>query len=136
MSVRVEIQQGPLAPLAPLAPDALAGAGAVAQFEGVVRPSEERRALAALEYEAYRPMAEEMLQALAEEAMAEFALSAVLVQHSVGSVAVGERSFRLLIAAEHRAPAMRAMASFIDRMKRDVPIWKRPVYAGAAEARS
>lgn len=132
MSVRVEIKQGPLAPLAP---DAFAGAGAVVQFEGVVRPCEEGHALEALEYEAYRPMAEEMLQALAEESRAEYSLFAVLVQHSVGSVAVGERSFRLLIASEHRASSLHAMASFIDRMKRDVPIWKRPVYADSVGAR-
>ena len=37
---------------------------------------------------------------------------------------VGERSFRLQIAAPHRQEALAAMAEFIESMKRDVPIWK------------
>jgi hypothetical protein len=40
MSVRVEIVSGPLAAAAPKAP---ADAGAILQFEGVVRPTEDDR---------------------------------------------------------------------------------------------
>jgi molybdopterin synthase catalytic subunit len=51
------------------------------------------------------------------------------VEHSRGRVAAGECSFRLRVAASHRPEALRAVEEFIDRMKRDVPIWKTPVYA-------
>jgi len=131
MSVRVEIVPRPLNAAAP---NPERDTGAIVQFEGVVRPIEDGRPLLALEYEAYRPMADNMLGDLARRVLEEHGLSAITVEHSTGTVRVGERSFRLVIAAPHRAPALSAMASFIDRMKRDAPIWKRPVFAETPEA--
>jgi len=131
MSVRVEIVPRPLDAAAP---NPQSDAGAILQFEGVVRPTEDGRPLLALEYEAYRPMANNMLGDLARRVLEEHGLTAVTVEHSTGTVRVGERSFRLVIASPHRGPALNAMASFIDRMKQAVPIWKRPVFATAPEA--
>jgi molybdopterin synthase catalytic subunit len=130
MSVRVEIVPRPLDAAAP---DTHADAGAIVQFEGVVRPTEDGRTLISLEYEAYRPMADNMLGDLAQQVLEEHSLSAITVEHSTGTVRVGERSFRLVVAAPHRAQALSAMASFIDRMKQEVPIWKRPVFAMVEE---
>jgi molybdopterin synthase catalytic subunit len=130
MSVRVEIVPRPLDAAAP---DTHADAGAIVQFEGVVRPTEDGRPLMALEYEAYRPMADNMLGELARQVLDEHGLTAITVEHSTGTVPVGERSFRLVIASPHRASALSAMALFIDRMKQDVPIWKRPVSAVVEE---
>ena len=131
MSVRIEFIDGPLPPLAP---QPGAAAGATLHFEGVIRPLEQDRPLLAMTYEAYRPMADTMLRDLAEEISRHFAIDDVFVQHSVGSVLAGERSFRLVITSPHRAPALQAMTMFIDRMKQDVPIWKRPQFADAPEA--
>jgi molybdopterin-guanine dinucleotide biosynthesis protein A len=52
------------------------------------------------------------------------ALVGIAVEHSRGRVQPGECSFRLQMAAKHRQEALAAMAEFIDRMKRDAPIWK------------
>jgi molybdopterin synthase catalytic subunit len=54
-------------------------------------------------------------------------LVAILVEHSKGFVPVGQCSFRLLVAGTHRRESLAAMSEFIDRMKRDVPIWKKGV---------
>lgn len=106
------------------------GAGAIIRFDGVVRPSEDDAAIAALDYEVYSPMAEQQLRRLAEEAMAAHAgVLAIAVQHSRGRVPAGGCSFRLWVASRHRAEGLAAMGSFIDRMKQDVPIWKTPVPA-------
>jgi len=130
MSVRAEIVPRPLHASAPIT---RADAGAIMQFEGVVRSIEAGRPLLALEYEAYRPMADNMLLELARQVLEENGLTTITVEHSTGTVCVGERSFRLVVAAPHRAPALSAMASFIDRMKQDAPIWKRAVYTMAEE---
>lgn len=131
MSVEVSIIDGPLQPRqAALA----AGAGALICFEGVVRPSEEGRAIRALEYEVYEPMAQRMIARLAGQAAQEFGLLAVQVEHSRGRVPVGACAFRLCMAAQHRAEGLAAMAHFIDELKRDVPIWMRPVFAASTEA--
>ncbi|MEI7657827.1 MAG: molybdenum cofactor biosynthesis protein MoaE [Phycisphaerae bacterium] len=122
---RVHVMEGPLAPWEPMA---FPEAGAVVAFDGVVRPLEDGRVLEALAYEAYRPMADRQLEHLAAEAVTRQGLIACLVWHSVGRVAVGETSFRLVVASAHRREALAAMDWFIDVMKKDVPIWKRPVW--------
>lgn len=108
------------------------GAGAVVRFEGVVREMEDGRPLVALEYEAYDPMASSELQRLAETVASEFGVIGVDVIHSKGRVGVGEVSFRLTVAAAHRREAIDASDAFIERMKRDIPIWKRPVWRDGA----
>ena len=100
------------------------GAGAAVTFEGLVRPMEDGRAVVALDYEVYEPMAPRVLEDLAREMLATHGLVGIAVEHSRGRVAVGECSFRLQIAAPHRQEALAAMAEFIDRMKCDAPIWK------------
>jgi len=124
--VTVDILDGPLPAAAPWQP---AGAGAVLTFDGVVRPEESGRLLDALDYEAYEPMASKVLLRLATAARDEHRLAAVHVWHSRGRVPVQACSFRLRIASPHRKEALAAMDAFIDAMKRDVPIWKHPVYA-------
>jgi len=102
--------------------------GATVVFEGIVRTDEAGRAIRALSYEAYEPMATNSLTELARDILSKHALIAITVEHSRGEVAAGERSFRLTIDSAHRKEALAAMDEFIDRMKRDVPIWKSPIY--------
>ena len=102
--------------------------GATLVFEGIIRANEQGRAIRALSYEAYEPMATNSLTELARDILSKHALIAITVEHSRGEVAVGERSFRLIIDSAHRKEALAAMDEFIDRMKRDVPIWKSPIY--------
>ena len=102
--------------------------GATLVFEGIVRANEQGRAIRALSYEAYEPMATNSLTDLARDILCKHALIAITVEHSRGEVLAGERSFRLAIDSAHRKEALAAMDEFIDRMKRDVPIWKSPIY--------
>jgi molybdopterin synthase catalytic subunit len=128
MSIEIRITEGPLADL-PMA-WSHDGAGAIVLFDGIVRPSEDDRPINALDYEAYLPMAEKQLRELAQSTLEKHGLLAVCVEHSRGRVPVGRCSFRLRIASTHRKEALRAMDAFIDQLKQDVPIWKKPVYAG------
>lgn len=132
MSVSVTLVDGPLPAHQSLsAPAASRGAacqvGASTMFEGIVRASEDERPIIALDYEAYNPMATRMLERIARELVERHKLHSIEVQHSTGRVGVGERSFRLIIDSAHRAEGIAATSEFIDRMKRDVPIWKRAV---------
>jgi molybdopterin synthase catalytic subunit len=131
--VTVQIINGPLPP----APTAwrVDGAGAILLFEGTIRPSEGDAPISALDYEAYRPMAEKQLERLAGEMISRHGVLAIHVEHSQGTVPAGDCSFRLQIASAHRQEGIRAMEEFIDRMKQDVPIWKKPVYAAQEPAR-
>lgn len=104
--------------------------GAHLTFEGIVRPTEQGRGIAALVYEAYQPMATLLMQGLAARCAQTHGILAVVVEHSVGRVEVGQVSFRLVMQSRHRAALFGAMAEFIDCMKRDVPLWKRVEYVG------
>ena len=123
-SATVSITSGPLAPASPWSAEEV---GAVLTFEGVVRPTEDGAPIDALEYDAYGPMAESMLAELAEEMVAVHGLTAISVEHAVGTVAVGEISFRLRIASPHRAEGLAAAGEFITKMKQDIPLFKVPV---------
>jgi len=132
MSIEQHIIEGPLPPADLWNP---AGAGAVVTFEGVVRPTEEGHALQGIEYEVYEPMTSRQMRRLADDVFTRFGLVALHVEHSVGYVAVGASSFRLRTAAPHRKEALAAQDTYIDRMKRDVPIWKHPVWDNAPPRR-
>ena len=126
-AVSVQLADGPLhASAAPPGPE---GAGALLVFEGRVRPREDGRPLAALRYEAYEPMTTRQLQALSRETCEAFALLGLHVEHSVGRVPVGAVSFRLTVHSAHRKEGLAACDAFIDRMKRDVALWKTPEFA-------
>jgi molybdopterin synthase catalytic subunit len=125
MSVRVAIHDGPLSDAQPLSRDGRSGA--VVLFEGVVRGEEAGASIAGLAYEAYEPMASRMLAELAQAILDEFAVHAIEVDHSRGLIPVGAASFRLRVSAAHRREALAADDAFIERMKRDVPLWKTPV---------
>ncbi len=104
-----------------------AGRGAVVTFEGVVRGDTKGRRVLRLEYEAYRSMAERVLTRIAEEVGREHG-AAVAVVHRVGVLSPGEGAVVIACAAPHRTPAFRACEATIERLKREVPIWKREVF--------
>lgn len=128
MSVTVHILQGPL-PMTPAPWAPHKGYGALVMFEGVARPTEEGRPIVALDYEAYEPMASQTIRNIGERLIADHGLIGLCVEHSTGRVMVGDRSFRLRVAAEHRKEALHATDAFIDLLKKDVPIWKAAVFA-------
>jgi len=103
-------------------------AGAQLSFDGVVRPLEAGRPIAGLHYQVYEPMASLMLRKLAKDVCGRFHLLALRVEHSRGEVLAGQCSFRLRVASTHRKEALEAMGQFIDRLKLDVPIWKKPIW--------
>ena len=105
------------------------GCGAAVVFEGIVRPVEDERRLRALHYQAYEPMTTRELTSLAATILERHGLARLDVQHSVGDVSAGQCSFRLRVLSAHRQEALRAMEAFIDRMKREVPLWKLPVWS-------
>ncbi len=131
MSARITITDGPLAPLTPATHHA-GDAGALLVFEGTVRREEGEGEVMALSYEVYEPMASKILSRIAEELSARHKHIRMDVEHSRGVVPVGSASLRVVIESGHRGEALAAMGELIDLLKRDVPIWKMPVWKGKA----
>jgi molybdopterin synthase catalytic subunit/molybdopterin converting factor small subunit len=114
------------------------GCGAVLVFLGTVRDSHHGRSVTRLTYTAYRPMAETRLRRIVEElerGSASGRLHAA-IHHRLGEVPAGEPSVVIAISSPHRDEAYAASREALERLKTEVPIWKREHYAdGATEWR-
>lgn len=102
-------------------------AGALLSFQGTVRNRTGAHDVTHLEYEAYPEMAEAFLRTIAEEAEAKWPGARVGVEHRTGRLAVGEVSVAIVVAHPHRAEAFEACRHVIERLKEDVPIWKKEI---------
>lgn len=103
--------------------------GALAIFVGTTRNHHEGKEVLRLAYEAYGPMAEREIRGLISEARQRWPLGAVVIEHRLGEVPVGEASVLIALSSAHRAAGMECCRYLIDRLKEVVPIWKREVYA-------
>lgn len=99
--------------------------GAVVEFHGVVREMEDGGKLDGLYYEAYEVMARKVMARHFEELAGIHACDAVTFIHRLGWVPVGEASLYVSVMSAHRGPGLRLLTEAIDRLKLDVPIWKR-----------
>ena len=106
------------------------GNGAVVTFLGTTRDLFEGRDVLYLEYEAYRPMAENMLQQIVDEVRERWAIEDMSIAHRVGRVDIGEISLVVAIGSPHRKEALEASAYALDRIKAIAPIWKKEVFQG------
>jgi molybdopterin synthase catalytic subunit len=105
------------------------GRGAVVIFLGTVRDSHAGRPVEKLTYSAYRPMALEGLRKIAADLEAGHPGLRAAIVHRLGEVPVGEASVVIAIGSPHRAAAYEASRTALERLKAEIPIWKREHYA-------
>ena len=96
-------------------------AGAVILFLGTVRADP---GVAALDYEAYEPMAVDKMEALRAAAKSQFGVTEVAIVHRTGRLGLGETAMAIACGAPHRREALRACEWMIEELKTIVPIWK------------
>jgi molybdopterin synthase catalytic subunit len=99
-------------------------AGANVLFVGTARAVTNGRPAVALEFDAHEPMAGPELERLCKAAVEKFGLVACAVEHRLGRVPVGEASVAIAASAPHRREAFAAAEWLMERIKREVPIWK------------
>ena len=108
------------------------GAGAVVLFLGTVRRHSRGREVQRLEYEAYDALARAEMARIATHTAQRWGVRIAIV-HRMGTLAIGEISVAIAVAAPHRRDAFEAGRFAIDTLKRTVPIWKKEVWAEGAE---
>jgi molybdopterin synthase catalytic subunit len=99
--------------------------GACLEFSGIVRELENGKMIPGLYYEAYEPMARTILEKILQELSVSHPCEAVCFIHRLEFVPVSEASLFIRILSRHRQASLTLMAGLIDRLKADVPIWKR-----------
>lgn len=106
--------------------------GALVVFEGVVRNNTKGRATLYLEYECYEPMALQQMIRIGSEVADKFLIGRIGVVHRLGRLEIGEASVAVVATAPHRKAAFEAAFETINRLKREVPIWKKEFFADGA----
>lgn len=106
--------------------------GAVIVFEGVVRNNAKGRRTLFLDYECYEDMAILQMAQIGREIAAQFAIGRLGMIHRLGRLQIGEASVSILATAPHRKPAFDAALEGINRLKREVPIWKKEHFEDGA----
>lgn len=102
--------------------------GGTALFLGTVRDHDAGRSVRTLEYSAH-PSAPDRLRALLAEIAGESPGVAVAAVHRVGDLQVGDIAVIAAAAAGHRDEAFRIGRTLIDRIKAEVPLWKRQEFS-------
>ena len=110
------------------------GRGAVVTFLGTVRDQHGGRPVEKLIYSAYRPMALEGLQRIVADLEAAHPELRAAIVHRLGEVPVGEASVVIAIGSPHRGAAYEASRTALERLKAEIPIWKREHYADGEAA--
>jgi len=101
------------------------GAGGICVFLGTVRDHSEAGTVTGLTYEAWDELAVRRLEELGAELFATWPLRRVALLHRTGELGIGEVSVVIACSAAHRAEAFAACRHGIERLKQDVPIWKK-----------
>ena len=100
-------------------------AGAVVSFLGTVRDD----GILGMEVEAFRDAALSELEAIRQEAMSRFSLTAAEVVHRTGRLEVGEAIVAIVCSAAHREEAFSGCRYILEELKSRAPLWKKEISA-------
>ncbi len=105
------------------------GAGAYVSFVGKVRREDGGRDVVMLEYNSHPTAGAEALRIAEEVLRGSEGVSAIALSHRVGSLAVGDVAIVCAVSAGHRGQAFDACRDLVERVKRELPIWKHQTFA-------
>lgn len=126
----VSVSDHPIDPQSALRSLGTPATGGIDLFIGTVRDNDGIRTVEAIEYAAYVPMAEETMRRIEDELRSRWRVEGVVMIHRVGTLHVGEIAVLVAVGAAHRAEAFDACRFAIERIKADVPIWKKEFAEG------
>ncbi len=103
------------------------GSGAVVVFTGIVRPWEGGERIERLHYEHYPEMAMKGIRDIVEASTKKWKLIDAAVEHRFGDVSAGDVSVVVAVSSERRNSAFAGCSEIIERIKHEVPIWKKDI---------
>ena len=102
--------------------------GATAVFLGTVRSTNEGKPVTGIDYSAYREMAEREMLGVLSEAAERFGIVEGIIEHRIGTLAIGDASIAVVLSHPHRGNAMDALRYVVDETKARATIWKLEHY--------
>lgn len=102
--------------------------GGIGVFVGTVRNHHEGKAVKALKYTSYAPVAEKMIRQIEQDIQHKYGVSYVRVVHRIGALDIGDTAIIAMAYAPHRREAFAACEEAVERVKHEVPVWKEEFY--------
>jgi len=101
--------------------------GAIAYFIGIVRKESVRDSgtVTHLEYEAYDEVALKRMSEIRRDMLLRTGITEVSIHHIIDKLQVGEPSLFVAVMGKHRQEVFPILAETVERVKKDVPIWKK-----------
>ncbi|WP_018963386.1 molybdenum cofactor biosynthesis protein MoaE [Coprothermobacter platensis] len=100
--------------------------GSFISFEGKVRNHSSNGNVVAIEYTAYEDLALSNLKNIIQDTEAMYQVR-VDVVHRLGVVPVGQTALLVAVISPHRKEGFLAVQKVVDRIKEEVPIWKKEI---------
>ena len=98
-------------------------------FLGQVRADEIKgKTVSAIEYTAYKDMANQKFHEIREAAFSRFNLSCMHIYHSLGEVKVGEICLFVFVSSPRRKEVFKALEYVVEEIKADVPVFGKEVF--------
>ena len=99
--------------------------GANVVFLGRMRDFNEEETITSMQLEHYPGMTEKFLHSIADEAMKQWNIMDVLIEHRVGDIRPADTIVVVVVWAAHRAHAYGANQFIMEALKSRAPFWKK-----------
>ena len=96
-------------------------------FAGVVRNHDHGAAVTGIEYVGH-PQADALLKQIVADISAREGVHAVVAQHRVGHLDIGGVALFVAVATSHRREGFEAASDLVERVKKELPIWKKQFF--------
>ena len=106
---------------------AIRKAGAIGTFTGIVREYTDGMQTRVLEFEKYEKMADASIEQICTELKQREGIMDVVIHHKIGRVEPGEDIVYIVVAASHRTQLFLVLSEALERVKSEVPIWKKEI---------
>jgi len=104
--------------------------GAHSIFLGQIRADVmEGKTVSSIEYSAYEEMALQKMHEIRESVFNQYELTCMHVYHSLGEVKSGAICLFVFTSSKHRRMAIDACNELVERIKSDLPIWGKEIFA-------
>lgn len=100
-------------------------AGAIGTFTGIVREHTKETQTTYLEFEKYEKVADERIEQICNELKQKEGILDVVIHHKIGRIDPGEDIVYIVVASAHRKELFPVLSEAIERVKSEVPIWKK-----------
>lgn len=103
-------------------------AGAIVTFDGRVRNHNSGQAVGFLDYQAYPALALATGNKILQQEQERHGVLGVRAVHRTGPLQIGEVAVWVGVASAHRGPAFDAARAIMERLKYELPVWKKETY--------